>query len=57
MDRNVTSAAAALGVNRHTVSNRLRAVESRIGRPISSCVAEIDAALRLEDLRQEPPGE
>jgi hypothetical protein len=49
-DHNVSSAAAALGVNRHTVTNRLHAIEERLGRPLSSCTAEMDAALRLEDL-------
>jgi len=47
---NASSAAAALGVNRHTVSNRLHAIEERLGRPLGSCVAEVDAALRLEEL-------
>ncbi|MDX6634951.1 MAG: hypothetical protein QOF06_1154 [Solirubrobacterales bacterium] len=50
-DRNVSSAAAALGVDRHTVTNRLRTVEERLCRPLSTCTAEIDAALKVEDLR------
>lgn len=49
-DRNVSSAAALLGVNRHTVTNRLRAVEERIGRSLTTSGAEIEAALRLHDL-------
>jgi hypothetical protein len=49
-DRNVSSAAALLGVNRHTVTNRLRIVEERIGRSLSSAGAEVEAALRLHDL-------
>jgi len=49
-NRNASSAAAALGVNRHTVTSRLRTVEERLGRPLSSCAAEMDAALRLEQL-------
>jgi hypothetical protein len=49
-DRNASSAAAALGVNRHTVTSRLRMAEDRLGRPLSSCAAELDAALRLEQL-------
>jgi hypothetical protein len=48
--RNVSSAAAALGVKRHTVTNRLRTIEKRIGRPIDKCMGEIDAALRLREL-------
>jgi hypothetical protein len=49
-ERNVSSAAAALGVSRQTVINRLRAIEERLARPVGSCAAEMDAALRLEDL-------
>jgi hypothetical protein len=45
--RNVSSAAASLGVNRNTVASRLRAVEVAIGRPLSRCGPEIDVALRL----------
>ena len=47
---NVSSAAAALGVNRHTVASRLRTVEEYLGRPLGTCAAEMDAALRLDDL-------
>jgi hypothetical protein len=45
---NTSSAAAALGVDRHTVTNRLRAIEERIGCPLNGCLTEIDLALRLE---------
>lgn len=48
-DRNISSAAAALGVSRQAVGRRLRAVEERLGRPLSACAAEIEAALRLTD--------
>jgi hypothetical protein len=51
-DRNVSSAAALLGVNRHTVTNRLRTVEERIGRSLTTSGAEIEAALRLHDLER-----
>jgi hypothetical protein len=47
-DRNVSSAASALGVNRETVRNRLDLIETRLDRTLSSCVAEIETALRLE---------
>jgi hypothetical protein len=50
-DRNVSSAAAALGINRHTVTNRLRTVEERLGRSLNSCATEVDLALRLEKLQ------
>jgi hypothetical protein len=49
-ERNASSAAAALGVNRRTVTSRLRAVEERLERPLSTCAAEMEAALRLEAL-------
>jgi len=45
--RNVSSAAAALGVSRQTVGNRLRIVEERLGRTLESCTPEIEIALRL----------
>jgi hypothetical protein len=48
-DRNVSSAAAALGVSRNTVTSRLRAIETAIGRPLRSCAAEFDIALRLDE--------
>jgi hypothetical protein len=47
-DRNVSSAAATLGVKRHTVTSRLRILEGKLGRPLSSFATEIDAALQLE---------
>jgi hypothetical protein len=51
-DRNVSSAAALLGVKRQTVTNRLRIVEEKIGRPLGSAGAEVEAALRLHELEQ-----
>jgi len=53
-DRNVSSAAAALGVNRNTLTGRLRSYEAVIGRSLSDCAAELEAALQLEQL--EHPG-
>jgi hypothetical protein len=49
-ERNVSSAAAALGVSRQTVINRLGAIEERIARPLGDCAVEMEAALRLEGL-------
>lgn len=51
-ERNVSSAAADLGVSRRTVSSRLHRVEERLGRPIHSCGAELEAALRLDALHR-----
>jgi DNA-binding PucR family transcriptional regulator len=53
--RNVSSAAAALGVNRNTVASRLRTVEERIGRSLDAAGSEIEAALRLQEI--EPSAE
>lgn len=49
-DRNVSSAAAALEVDRHTVTSRLRTIEERLGAPLSSCAFDLEAALQLEEL-------
>jgi hypothetical protein len=48
--RNLSSAAAALGVNRRTVSSRLAAIEERLGRRVDGASAEIETALRLEEI-------
>lgn len=50
VERNGVSTAAALKVTRQTVKNRLDTVEARIGRPVMECSAEIETALRLEEL-------
>ncbi|HVO55006.1 MAG TPA: helix-turn-helix domain-containing protein [Solirubrobacterales bacterium] len=44
---NAVSAAAALGVTRHTVSKRLRLVESRIGQRIPDVMVELQLSLLL----------
>jgi hypothetical protein len=49
-EHNATSAASALGVARHTVDNHLRTIEKRLGRMLSSCLVELEVALRLEEL-------
>ncbi|HUC07803.1 MAG TPA: helix-turn-helix domain-containing protein [Solirubrobacterales bacterium] len=46
--RNVTSTAAALQVDRKTVENRLRTVEEQVGRTLNCCAAEIEATMRLK---------
>lgn len=47
---NASSAAAALGVTRQTIKNRLKAIEERLGPSLSACGAEMEVALRLEDV-------
>lgn len=54
-ERNVSSAAARLGVNRNTVTSRLRAIEGIIGRPLSFCGAELEVALCLAELEMDRP--
>jgi hypothetical protein len=51
--RNVSSAAAALGLNRRTLSKRLQVAERILGRPLDSLAADLEVALSLEAL--EPP--
>lgn len=48
-ERNISSTAAALGVDRRTVRNRLRAVEELLGRPLTGSLADLEIALRLDD--------
>jgi DNA-binding PucR family transcriptional regulator len=52
--RNTTSAAAGLGVARRTVENRLRAIETLLGRPLHRCSAELEVALHLHDMVPAP---
>lgn len=48
-DRNISSTAAALGVDRATVRNRLRAAEDLLGRPLQGSMPDLEIALRLND--------
>jgi hypothetical protein len=48
-ERNVSSTAAALGVDRRTVRNRLRAIEELLGRQLTGSLADLEIALRLDD--------
>lgn len=47
-ERNVSSTAAALRVDRRTVRNRLRAIEDLLGRSLKGSQAELEIALRLD---------
>ncbi|HEX5928335.1 MAG TPA: helix-turn-helix domain-containing protein [Solirubrobacterales bacterium] len=51
-DRNVSSAAEALGVSRSTVANRLRAIEKALERPLSTASEELAVALRIDEQDQ-----
>jgi AcrR family transcriptional regulator len=46
-ERNVSSTAAALGVDRRTVTNRIRAIEDLYGRPLKDFAMELETALRF----------
>jgi hypothetical protein len=46
--RNASSAAAALGVDRRTVTARIASIEDRLGLRLDACSAEIEIALRLD---------
>jgi hypothetical protein len=45
--RQIASTAATLGLNRNTVANRLRTIESTIGLPIDLCATELEASLKV----------
>jgi DNA-binding PucR family transcriptional regulator len=49
--QNAAAAAAMLGVHEHTVGYRLRTIEERLGRPVTTRRAELEMALRLLDGR------
>jgi hypothetical protein len=48
-ERNISSTAAALGVDRRTVRNRLGAIEAQLGRPLTGSLADLEIALRLDE--------
>jgi hypothetical protein len=48
-ERNVSSTAAALGVDRRTVRNRLRSIEGLLSRPLRGSMADLEIALRLDE--------
>jgi hypothetical protein len=53
-ERNISSTAAALGVDRRTVTNRIRAIEDLFGRPLKDFGTDLETALRLDDLFERP---
>lgn len=48
-ERNFSSTAASLGVDRHTVRNRIRAIEELLGRPLKDSATDLEIALQLDD--------
>ncbi len=51
--QNVNAAAAALGVNRSTVRRHVRTIEERLARPLHTRQAELQVAMRLEELQSD----
>jgi hypothetical protein len=49
---NINAAAAMLEVDRGTVRHRRRTIEQRLGRSLHGCQAELEVALRLEQLHE-----
>lgn len=47
---NAVAAGKELGVTSKTIRRRVREIEQRIGRPLVTCSAELEIALRFEDL-------
>lgn len=45
-ERNISSTAAALGVDRRTVRNRLHSIEEILGRPLKDIALDVDIALQ-----------
>lgn len=54
-EHNASSAASALGVARHTVERRLRTIEEKLGQRLHTRQAELEVALRLEELNEREP--
>lgn len=48
-ERNISSTAAALGVSRRTVANRLHTIETKLARPLSATLPGVEAALYLDE--------
>jgi DNA-binding PucR family transcriptional regulator len=53
-DQNAAETARKLGVHERTIAYRLNLIEQRLGTPIASRRAELELALRLQQLA--PPG-
>lgn len=51
-EHNKSSAAHALGLDRETIRRDVVEIERRLGCRLHGCQAEIDVALRVEELRQ-----
>jgi len=52
--QNTSATAAALGVHEQTVARRIKTAEERIGNPLNNRRAELELALRIEQLLRRP---
>jgi DNA-binding PucR family transcriptional regulator len=52
---NISSSAAALGVDRRTVTRRIRTIEEKLGHSLPDRAAEVEVALRLWELEGPSP--
>jgi hypothetical protein len=55
--RNGASAAAALGITRQTVRNRLQTIEDLVGRPMTKCATDLEIALRISETAEAQPSQ
>jgi hypothetical protein len=53
-DQNLASAALALGISRNTAERHLRRVEETLGQPLATCNAQLQVALKAEELIASP---
>jgi GGDEF-like domain/PucR C-terminal helix-turn-helix domain len=53
---NTSSTAAALGIDRRTVTRRIRMIEDALGHSLTTRVAEMEVALRLWEFEEPSPG-
>jgi len=53
---NTSSTAAALGIDRRTVTRRIRMIEEALGHSLTTRVAEMEVALRLWEFEEPSPG-
>jgi PucR C-terminal helix-turn-helix domain/GGDEF-like domain len=52
--QNAKSAAQHLGIDRHTVLRRVRKVEELVGEKVEDCFAQLDTALRIATISDDP---
>lgn len=56
-ERNVATAAVSLDCHRHTVERHLARVEAKLNRMLTTCYAELEVAVRLDELDRATSGD